>query len=185
MNHDLDMTNMLKRIQEQAKQIPAAEILEPDPRDVRDWSIPGFGAGARIQTSFGLVPVEALRRGDPIKTNGGRFLKVQYVDQIRLDRGFLLNHSEAQPVTIPKDAFGVSCPNQSIRLSGAQVVKLPSSFDNGRGKAAHDLIGQRNISRDLSGYFTYYVFHCGEPCTVCIDGLWVEIAVRNPDISTE
>jgi hypothetical protein len=185
MNQDVDVASMLKRIEEQTRHISTVENLKPDPRDVQEWSIPGFGAGARIHTSFGLVPVEALRRGDPVKTSDDQFLKVQYVDQLRLDRRFLLNHPEAQPVTIPKGAYGVTSPNQSIRLSGAQVVKLPSRFDQGRGKAAHDLIGQRHISRDLSGYFTYYVFHCGEPCTICIDGLWVEIAVNNPDISTE
>ena len=185
MNQDVDVASMLQRIEGQTGHVSSVEILEPNPRDVQDWCIPGFGAGARIQTSFGLVPIEVLRRGDPVKANGDQFLKVQYVDQIKLDRRFLLNFPEAQPVTIPKDAFGVSCPNQPIRLSGAQVIKLPSRFDQGRGKAAHDLIGQRNIARDLSGYFTYYVFHCGEPCSVCIDGLWVEIAPSDPDTSTE
>jgi hypothetical protein len=176
---------MLQRIAAQTKPIAAVSEVPENPADELVWCVPGFGADARVQTSFGLVPVKALRIGDPIKTATDRFLKVQYVDEIRLDRRFLLNHPEAQPIAIPKDAFGASCPSQNICVSGGQKVRLPGRFDQTQGKAAAELIGQRNIVRSFNGRYTYHVFHCGEPCFVCIDGLWVNIEPTNPDTSVD
>jgi len=92
---------------------------------------------------------------------------------------------EAQPVTIPRDVFAPHSPNRDVRLSGAQVIKTPGRMDQADGKTAHDLIGQRRIRREQTGYFTYYTFHCGEPCTVSIDGMWFEIVPHKPDISDE
>jgi len=185
INQDVALTSMLQRIAAQTKPIAAASNVKEKSVDEQVWSIPGFGAGARVQTSFGLVPVEALRIGDPIKTSTGNFLRAEYVDEIRLDRRFLLTHPESQPITIPKDAFGASCPSRNISVSGAQEVRLPGNFDQMQGTTAVSLIGQRRICRDLSGYFNYYVFHCGEPCTVCIDGLWVNIKPSSPDTSID
>lgn len=185
INQDDALTSMLERIAAQAKPNAAGSSLIETPVEEQVWSIPGFGAGARVQTSFGLVPVEALRVGDPIKTGSGHFLRTQYVDEIRLDRRFLLTHPDSQPVAIPKDAFGPSCPSQNICVSGAQEVMVPGRFDQMQGTTAVELIGQRRIYRNLSGYFNYYVFHCGEPCTVCIDGLWVSIEPNSPDTSID
>lgn len=185
MLQDVDLTSMLQRIAAQT-QSTAKEIETDEPTaDEQVWSIPGFGAGARVQTSFGLVPVEALRRGDSLKTSTGDFLKVQYVDEIRLERRFLLTHPDAQPIKIPKDAFGPSHPNRDLVVSGAQEIRMPGRFDQSQGKAAVELLGQRSIARNPSGYFTYYVFHCGEPCGVCIDGLWAHIEPNSPDTSVE
>ena len=181
---------MLERIAAQTKQAPpvskpAVVAAPPKIASSADWRMPGFGAGARVETSFGHVPIEALRRRDPVKTGDGRFLKVQMVDEIRLERRFLLNHPEAQPVTIPKDVIAPNSPNRDIRVSGAQVIKTPGRMDQANGKTAHDLVGQRRIRRDPVGYFTYYTFHCGEPCTISIDGMWFEIVPSAPDLSEE
>ena len=140
------------------------------------WSLPGFGAGAKVMTSFGAVPVEALRRRDPVRTHAGTFLDVQYVDEIKLDRRFLLTHPEAQPVFIPRGAMGAQSPNRHMLLSGVQKVRSPGRFDQSGGVAAEDMIGRGGIARKSHGYFTYYVFHCGAPCTVNVDGLWVDLA---------
>ena len=185
MTLDLSQLSMLERIAAQTKQ--AEPVVKPvaKPAPTSDWRIPGFGAGARVETSIGHVQVEALRSRDPVRTSDGRFLKVQVVDEIRLDRRFLLTHPEAQPVTIPRDVFAPNSPNRDIRLSGAQVIKTPGRMDQADGKTAHDLIGQRRIRREPTGYFTYYTFHCGEPCTVSIDGMWFEIIPSKPDISDE
>lgn len=185
MDHDGDQTYMLQRIAAQTKPVAGVRKVIAKPVDEQGAGIAGFGAGARVQTSFGHVPVEALRRRDPIRTSTGRFLKAQFVDEIRLDRRFLLTHPETQPIAIPKDAFGASCPSQNICVSGGQKLRIPGRFDQAEGKAAEDLIGQMRIVSDLKGYFTYYVFHCGEPCTVCIDGLWVDIEPRSPDTTID
>lgn len=185
MTQDLSQLSMLERIAAQTQQAAPVEKPIVQVEASQDWRIPGFGAGARVETSFGHVPIEALRKRDPVRTSDGRFVKVQFVDEIRLDRRFLLTHPEAQPITIPKDVLAPLSPNRDIRVSGAQVIKTPGRMDQANGKSAQDLIGQRRIRRELAGYFTYYVFHCGEPCTVSIDGMWFDIVPSTPDISEE
>jgi len=183
MTQDLSQLSMLERIAAQTKQAepvakPAAQTAAPI-----DWAMPGFGAGARVETSFGHVPVEALRRRDPVRTSDGRFLKVQAIDEFRLERRFLLTHPEAQPITIPQNVFAPGSPNREIRVSGAQVIKTPGRMDQADGKTVDALLGQRHIRREMVGYFTYYVFHCGEPCTVSVDGMWFQVVPSKPDIS--
>lgn len=171
----------LQRIAAQSvPEIPMPQETAPEEPDVPEdqpfgWSLPGFGAGARVMTSFGLVPVEALRRRDPVRTHSGQFPEVQYVDEIRLDRRFLLTHPEAQPVFIPRGGLGASAPNRHMLVSGQQKVRSPGRFDQAAGQAAVELIGRGGIARKSHGYFTYYVFHCGAPCTVNVDGLWVDL----------
>ena len=141
----------------------------------RSWSLPGFGAGARVETSIGPLPIEALRRRDTVKTREGRTMQVHHVDAIRLDRRFLLTHPDAQPVELQKNALAPGCPSDTILLSGAQKM----SRGAGRGQPpvmdAADCIELGKAERRLHGYFTYYLFHCGEPCTVNINGLWVHL----------
>jgi hypothetical protein len=147
------------------------------------WSLPGFGAGARVFTGFGNVPVQALRLRDPVKTRDGRFLAVKYVDTVKLDRRFLLTHPDAQPIEIPKNAFALNVPNQPILVSGRQKVFLPRRYDQTSGTMAFDFVGIGRVQRKFHGYFTYYVFHCGERCTASIDDLWVDLdpaALRGP-----
>ncbi len=143
------------------------------------WSLPGFGAGARVVTSFGKVPVEALRRRDPVKTRKGCFLKVQHVDTVRLDRRFLLAHPDAQPIAISQNGLAAAIPDQAILVSGCQKIRTPGQFDQAAGRLAVDYVGRGNVARKYYGYFTYYVFHCGEPCTINVNGLWVDL---DPDI---
>lgn len=143
------------------------------------WSLPGFGAGARVATSFGHVPVEALRRRDPVRTRDGRFLMIEYIDTVRLDRRFLLTHPDAQPISIPKGGLAAGIPNQNVLVSGCQKIRSSGRFDQVSGRSAADYVGRANVARKLHGYFTYYVFHCGEPCTVDVNGMWVDL---DPDI---
>ena len=153
----------------------AAISKEPSIKPEGIWSLPGFGAGARVATAFGYVPVEALRRRDPIKTRDGRFLKVAHVDTVRLDRRYLLTHPEAQPIAIRKNGLAPSVPSQEILMSGAQKISPLGRFDQVTCKVAADYIALGRAERKLHGHFTYYVFHCGEPCTVNINGIWIDL----------
>jgi len=176
---------LLQRIAAQVVQ-PAArapiDVAEPEidldvveqPSVEKLWDFAGFGPKSRILTSFGYVPMEALRRRDPIKTFDGRFLEVEKVDEIRLDRRYLIDHPEAQPIRLPKNSVGGVAPNTDLYVSGAQ--KLRSTDRTGETVTAEDMIGRAGIMRKSHGYFTYYRFHCGQACTVQIDGLWCEIA---------
>jgi hypothetical protein len=166
---------LLQRIAAQCKSDDAT--VEETSTEIKTpfWTLPGFGAGARVVTSFGYVPIEALRLRDAIKTRGGRFLEVQHVDIIRLDRRFLLTNPDAQPIAIPKDGLAEAIPNQTILVSGCQKIRSPERCDQVSSRLAVDYVGRGNVARKYHGYFTYYVFHCGEPCTINVNGLWVDL----------
>jgi hypothetical protein len=148
---------------------------QPPQRPGETWRFPGFGAGALVETGFGLVPVEALRLRDPVKTRDGRFVNVAHIDKIRFDRRYLLTHPDAQPVMIKKDTFSPGVPSRPTLVSGAQRISTTGHFDGVSGRGAADYIGQGRAERALHGYFTYYVFHCGQRCTANVNGLWVDI----------
>jgi hypothetical protein len=160
------------RVQPHRKELQSEPVTT---KTKKSWSLPGFGAGARVTTAFGYVPVEALRRRDPIKTRDGRFLEVKHIDRIQLDRRFLLTHPEAQPIAIPKNGLAAAMPSQTVLMSGGVKIQLPGRFDQVSGKLAADYVGLGKVERQLHGYFTYYVFHCGEPCTASVGGLWVDL----------
>ncbi len=168
-------SSLLQRIAAQCKADAVAAKKPPAEPRLPLWSLPGFGAGAQVTTSFGNVPVEALRRRDPGKTRDGRFLKVQHIDVIRLDRRFLLTHPDAQPILIPRSGLGVDIPKQSTLVSGCLKIRSPLQYNQAFGRPAVDYTGHSGIARKFHGYFTYYVFQCGEPCTVNVNGMWIDL----------
>lgn len=169
------VSSMLERVSAQCDigAEPAPAPLRPNKPAL--WSLPGFGAGASVLTAFGNLPVELLRRGDAIKTRDGAFLKIAHVDTVRLDRRFLLTHPEAQPIAIPKDGLDANIPNQATLVSSRQKIRSSGQFGRTPVQTASDYVGRSNIARKYYGYFTYHIFHCGVPCTVSVNGLWVDI----------
>ena len=167
---------LLERVAQQSISSPENQQSPVEPVVEKDWAMSGFGAKCRVMTSFGLVPIEALRRRDPIKTKSGRFVEIEKIDTIRFDRRFLITHPEAHPISIPTGALGGTYPNQPMLVSGGQRVHVPTRFDQKTGQKASELIDRGNIARKPHGYFTYYVISCAQPETVNINGLWFEIA---------
>ena len=149
------------------------EAVAPEPEKL--WNFSGIGPKSRILTSFGHVPMEALRRRDPVRTFEGRYLEVEHVDEIRLDRRFLIMHPEAQPIMIPRHSLGAGAPSVDMFVSGSQKMRMTDRANRVRGVKAEEMIGRAGIMRKSHGYFTYYTFHCGEPCTVQIDGVWCHV----------
>ncbi len=185
LNLDILESDLLQKVAAQCSSVkvapkrpetPSAPVdLAVDTSADMTWSLPGFGPGARVATSFGNVTIEALHLRDPIKTQDGRLMRVEFIDTIRLDRRFLLTHPEAQPVEIRKNRLGPNVPNQTLLMSGAQKLSAQGRFDQVSGKVAADYIATGRAERRLHGLFTYHVFHCGEPCTVNINGMWIHI----------
>jgi hypothetical protein len=182
-NSEVYDSSLLQKIAAQCGST-AAKSKEPPVVTKRSWSLPGFGAGARVATAFGNVPVEVLRRGDPIKTQDGRFLKVEHVDAVRFDRRYLLTHPEAQPIAIRKNGLAPAIPSQTILMSGCQKISPIGRFNQPTVKVAADYIELGRAERKPHGYFTYYVFHCGEQCAVNINGIWIDLdpeSLKSPD----
>lgn len=136
----------------------------------RKWTIPGFLGKAKVMTSFGNLPIEALRLRDPVKTRSGHFRKVVWVDQLHLDSEFVFDFPDSLPVQIGNGALGPDFPPNSVQFSPAQVV-LPSRH-GGKSVPVRDLVGRPRIIRPLPSTFTYYLFHCGQQEDVLVDGMW-------------
>ena len=148
------------------------EAMSTTPQQ-RKWVLPGFFGKSKIQTSFGSLPIEALRCRDQVRTVDGSFVAVEWVDQIKLDVAFLELHPEAHPIYVPKDTFGKSRPSQNMLLSPAQLVKVSGLTGDEKLHPALALTSRPQVSRMPHSGFTYYLFHCGKPVTVNVDGIWV------------
>lgn len=144
----------------------------------KQWILPGFSGKSKVQTSFGNLPIEALRRRDQIRTIAGSYLEVEWVDRLRLDVGFLEKHPEAQPIYIPQNAFGSAMPCQNMLVSPAQAIKPSGQIGNDGVHSALDLTARPNITRMPHAGFTYYLFHCGVPAIINVDGIWVRTSPK-------
>ena len=181
-NMDVQESSLLRKIAAQCGSVEAPPKKQPTVPE-KTWSLPGFGAGALVATAFGHVPVVVLRRGDPVKTQDGRFLKVVHVGTVRLDRRYLLTHPEAQPIAIRKNGLAPAIPSQTVLMAGCQKISPHGRFNQVSADIAQDYIGLGKAERKPHGYFTYYVFHCGEQCTVNINGIWIDLdpdSLRTP-----
>lgn len=179
MNHELTDEQILLNVGLQA----APDEIEPKPKPEApakqksqlDWSLPGFGGKSRVLTSFGVLPIEALRRNDPLKTQDGKFLKVTWVDTIKLDPEFLVSFPHAQPVLIKTGSVGRAKPSSEMLVSPAQVIQASAHHGGVSHQRASEFLGFGGISRKPVAGFTYYIFGCAAPCSVCVDGIWCEI----------
>lgn len=136
------------------------------------WDLPGFSGKSKVQTSFGQMPLEMLRRNDPVKTLSGAYLKVRWVDSINLDHEFLSSHSHAQPILIPAGSLGQGTPLVDMLVSPAQNIQAATNVGNSSLRPASELVGRGRINRKPQTAFTYFLFGCETDCSVCIDGVW-------------
>ena len=106
MNQTLTDARILQSVAAQAAvaQAPAAPpVVEKPAQSTAEWVIPGFCGKSKVLTSFGNLPIEALRKNDPLKTAAGKFRKVTWVDKVTFEPEFLASHPEAQPVLMGSD----------------------------------------------------------------------------------
>jgi hypothetical protein len=155
---------------------------DPEAATVRGlWSLPGFGPMLRIATSFGPVPAQALRKRDLVRTRSGEFRKIEWVDRMVLDEGFLKSVPSALPVLVRAGALGGGLPANDILVSPEQVLCIAAPGTAPRHVVARDLLTRPGVMRKPEQIFTYTRFHCGEPAEVQAEGLW--LAANPPGIS--
>lgn len=161
---------------------PAGAGTRPDPGrraprlpPVR-WTLPGFCGGARITTSFGDLPIQALRRRDPLRTVHGTLATVEWIDCIQLDEEFLQSNPDALPVRISAGAFGNGKPERDLTVSPHQLVNISPSQYRQDFRLARDLTDRPGILRQPDMLIRYHVFHCATPATVIVEGLCVSVS---------
>lgn len=139
-----------------------------------DWNLAGFDGRARVGTTFGDLPIEALRVRDELRTALGKTVRVQWIDKLHLDADFLTKHPSANPVRIPANSFCFGRPMQDLVISRQQQV-TPEAHVATHFKTAIELCSLAKAQQLKSTGLTYYRFHCGEPVTVRVEGVWVRI----------
>lgn len=158
---------------------PLPDRRSDDPQSHTDqpfnWDLPGFGRGCRVATLFGDLPIEALRRRDKVKTLSGAYQEVVWIDEIRLDADFMARHPEAHPVQLRSKALGPGQPDKSILVSPAQSLCANGRAGDPTPVQMADLIGTPGVHRFPKPEMTYYLFHCGSPETVSIEGVWFPV----------
>jgi Hint domain len=141
---------------------------------ITDWYLPGFTGKARVSTTFGELPIEALRRGDDLRTYSGATVKVQMVDKIHLDEDFIRHHPRALPIRIPANSFGPGKPTNDLFVSPGQEI-CPDLHIASTFYKARDLPGSFTLDLSQSTGLTYYRFHCGQPTIVRVEGTWIRV----------
>jgi hypothetical protein len=155
--------------------LPVRDAGEGTEKRSEFWTLPGFCGDARIMTSFGELPIKALRLRDPLRTAEGNFVRVEWLDQIHLDEGFLHGLPDAHPVRIMQGSLGRERPKTDILVSPHQMVATGDSQFRKEFRTARDLLGRPGIMRRPETVLTYYMFHCGEPVTLMIEGVAVRV----------
>ncbi len=140
------------------------------------WTLPGFGGNARVTTSFGDLPIHALRRRDPLRTAAGTLKCVHWCDRLRLDQGFLTANPDAQPILILANALGAGVPRADILVSPHQKISVTPPGYQLEFRLARDLTGRPGIMRKPEETMTYSLFHCEEPTVVLVEGLAASVA---------
>lgn len=147
-------------------------------RDAPEWVMPGFCGKSKVMTSFGNLPIEALRKNDPLKTASGAFRKVTWVDKVTFEPEFLAAHPEAQPVLIARGKFGAGKPVVDMLVSPAQSVQSVAQYGTLSFRKARTLTSGGGGAARPQSSVTYYLFGCDASAEVCVDGIWCEVGPR-------
>ena len=154
--------------------LPTLAPASGRPRPARDtervWTLPGLCWNASVMTSFGALPVQVLRKHDPLRTSSGQIMRIEWIDKIQLDEEFLAAYPDAQPVVIRAGALGLGQPKQDIVVSPSQPVAV-QSMSGMESRSARSLLGRPGVMRQPQSMVTYYLFHCGQPAQVQAEGL--------------
>lgn len=157
----------------QISQTAGPAVAHPAPASTteRNWTLPGLCWNVRVTTSFGPLPVQVLRKFDPLRLADGSVARIAWVDKILLDEDFLAAYPDAQPVLIRAGMLGQGLPAEDILVSPHQKVSVQTTNYSAELRLARDLLGRPGILRQPQTMLTYYMFHCGQPAKVSAEGV--------------
>lgn len=146
------------------------------PAEERETHLMGFGPMTPIACSFGNVPAHVLRERDRIRTQSGEFLEIKWIDRLVLNSEFLKFHPRAYPILLRAGALGAGLPKTDIMLAPFQTINPPAHLPSRNLLRAIDLLDRPSVFRQAEQMITYTRFHCGEPTSVSVEGLWMNVA---------
>lgn len=165
-----------RRPRPQAKRPPLREDDAPPRATGRARKVrvlPGFSGKARVMTSFGALPIEALRHRDELRTSSGRIMRVMAIDKILLDADFLTLHPEATSIRVRAGALGRGLPQRDVVMSPRQKIVASNVASASAARVVEDMRGLPGILPMPPDNAVYYRFHVGEPAMVQVEGMWV------------
>ena len=143
------------------------------------WPLPGLGAMTRVRTSFGDLPAAALRKGDEVLTQGGKYCRIAWLNRVHLDEHILSLKEDSNPVVIAAGALGGRLPGVDIMLSPRQIIVADAALGLKSDREAAMLLGRPGVRRLHETSMTYTMFHVGEPAAVCVEGLFLSFPLDN------
>ncbi|MCV2864742.1 Hint domain-containing protein [Defluviimonas sp. WL0075] len=141
-----------------------------------EWTLPGLCWNAHVTTSFGEMPIQGLRRNDPVRTVTGAFVKVVATDRMKLDEEFLEHCPDAAPVRIPANCFGPGRPRNDLLVSPHQMIATSANPSAPELRRARDLLQRPGVMRQPSFGHDYYLFHCGISTSISVEGVLIPTA---------
>lgn len=138
-----------------------------------------YAKGTLILSKNGFIPIENLKIGDKIITNGkiynNKFIlkdsKIQTKYLLWVSRFKVKNlNSNSRPVCIKKNAFGQNCPFKDLYVSPNHSLLL-----NGKMTIAKDIINGTTIYQDYEcNDIEYYHLEFDSHSAICANGILAE-----------
>ncbi|RZS77277.1 Hint domain-containing protein [Phyllobacterium myrsinacearum] len=131
---------------------------------------PCFVAGTLISTPAGEIPVENLKKGDPVYTMKGGVAPIRWIGRRRIDPRTVSPLREHVPVRIRPGALDPGSPNRDLYVSPDHCL-----FHSGSLIPAKLLINGRSITQEPTlEPFTYYHIELESHDVLIAEGAYVE-----------
>lgn len=127
----------------------------------------------RVRTSFGDVHAVALRKGDLVQTRNGEFKPIVWLNRVLLDKQFLDEKVDSNPIRLQAGCIGNAVPSSDIMVSPRQIVCPSPSARLDKRHDASDLVSRPGVVRQKETGLSYTMFHLGDSEEVYCDGLYL------------
>jgi hypothetical protein len=133
-----------------------------------------FGPDTLIETDRGLLPAREIRRNDRLRTSGGEYAGIAWLDRLHLDAAFLRSVPELKPVLICEGDLGFA-PLRNVVLSPQQFVWDRQVGDGGDFRPAAEVTSHPRLFERRDVNVTYISIVCHAPLVIEAEGLWVSL----------
>lgn len=115
-----------------------------------------FLAGTGIETDTGVVPVQDLRIGDPVRTADGRAVPVMWIGRQKVSTRFDVA-ARLRPVRIRAGALGPNRPRRDLCLTPDHAVLIDGMLVNAGALVNGGSVSHMPMSAFDDGYTVYHI----------------------------